>query len=43
MYFMFPFLVFNHQHKIKNKGQQMKCNKMMCEKMKNKMILFILI
>ncbi len=34
MYFMFTLLVFNHQYK--NKRQQVKCNKMTCEKMENK-------
>ncbi len=45
MHFMFPLLVFNDQHKNKNKGQQVKCNKMTCEKMeiKNDIIYFNLL
>ncbi len=36
MYFMFPLPIFNDQHKSKNKGQQVKYNKMTCEKKENK-------
>jgi hypothetical protein len=33
---MFPLPIFNDQHQNKNKIQQMKYNKMTCEKMENK-------